>query len=74
MLIEKYVDVRVELPDMKDEYGSPDVYYEEVYVNDNEIKHYIDTYFMNQGIRRFLWYNLLSCSSFYRGIIKCCDY
>lgn len=53
MLIEKYVDVRVELPDMKDEYGDPDVYYEEVYVNDNEIKHYIDTYLSAEDVLNY---------------------
>ena len=53
MLIEKYVDVRVELPDMRDEYGDPDVYYEEVYVNDNEIKHYIDTYLSAEDVLNY---------------------
>lgn len=53
MLIEKYVDVRVELPDMHDEYGDPDVYYEEVYVSDNEIKHYIDTYLSAEDVLNY---------------------
>lgn len=53
MLIEKYVDVKVKLPNMRDEYGDSDVYYQEVYVGDNEIKHYIDTYLSAEDVLNY---------------------
>ena len=53
MLTEKYVDIKVELADANDEYADPEVYYEEVYVNDNEIKHYIDTYLSAEDVLNY---------------------
>lgn len=50
MLIEKYVDIKVELPDMNDEYGDPDIYYDEVEVRDSDIRHYIDTYLSAEDV------------------------
>ena len=50
MLLEKYMEIQVDLPDMEDEYGDPDIYYEEVEVNDNDIRHYIDTYLSAEDV------------------------
>ena len=50
MLIEKYMDIKVELPDMNDEYGDTETYYEEIEVPDSEIRHYIDTYLSAEDV------------------------
>lgn len=53
MLIEKYMDVKVELPNMNDEYEQNDVYYEEVEVQSSDIKHYIDTYLSAEDVLNY---------------------
>lgn len=53
MLIEKYVDIKVELPNMKDEYDDPEVYYEEVYVERSDVKHYIDTFLSAEDVLNY---------------------
>ncbi len=50
MLLEKYMEVQVELPDMDDEFGEPEIYYEEIEVKDDEIRHYIDTYLSAEDV------------------------
>lgn len=53
MLIEKYMNIEVEVPNLKDEYDSPDIYYEEVYVEDSDIRHYIDTYMSAEDVLNY---------------------
>lgn len=50
MLIEKYMNIKVELPDMNDEYSDTETYYEEIEVPDSEIRHYIDTYLSAEDV------------------------
>jgi hypothetical protein len=50
MLTEKYMDIKVELPDLKGEEGDSNTYYEEVEVPDSEIRHYIDTYLSAEDV------------------------
>ena len=44
------MDIKVELPDMNDEYGDTETYYEEIEVPDSEIRHYIDTYLSAEDV------------------------
>lgn len=53
MLIEKYMEVKAELPDMEDKYGDPEVYYEEMYISDDEIRHYIDEYLSAEDVLNY---------------------
>lgn len=50
MLIEKYLTVQTEL---EDEHGSSEIYTEEVYVSNNDIKHYIDTYLSAEDVLNY---------------------
>ena len=52
MLIEKYMEVEVQLQDPDDEYGSK-TFYEEVEVNDSDIRHYIDTYLSAEDVLNY---------------------
>ena len=52
MLIEKYMEVEVQLQDPDDEYGSK-TFYEEVEVNNSDIRHYIDTYLSAEDVLNY---------------------
>lgn len=52
MLIEKYMNVAVELPP-EDEYTAGGTEFQEVYVKDSEIKHYIDTFLSAEDVLNY---------------------
>jgi hypothetical protein len=52
MLIEKYMNVAVEMPP-EDEYTAGEMDYEEVYVKDSDIKHYIDTFLSAEDVLNY---------------------
>ena len=52
MLIEKYMNVAVEMPP-EDEYTAGETEYEEVYVKDSDIKHYIDTFLSAEDVLNY---------------------
>lgn len=52
MLIEKYMNVAVELPP-EDEYTAGGIEYQEVYVKSSDIKHYIDEYLSAEDVLNY---------------------